>query len=421
MDQTPNCSWVCPKSNRALSFTKAGAHLRIAADQSNNQLAFTNGDAITLEAWVKLDRIGNGSNVYIVGKGRTYEQKTVENQNYALRLTGAGQEAKPSFLFATQDPASQSKSTYHRWTGTRGFAADGSWHHVAISYRFGDPSSIQGFVDGESTKGKWDMGGETKLPPIHDNDALWIGSARGGDPNNSLVGSVDDIRVYREIVSANELKSRRKVIPRVPTWPTAADEDRVTVTLHPAAVSHTAFPMVASKEAIRLSLPHLALHRLPLQYDAGGVRKVWKGPVLLRAFARVPLPNGEVELLLRSPGLARVWLNGEVVMSTPPRRLNPDAHQPLIVYEPDMPWLRVPRVGDNEARKVVNIADSKVEIILESQIGSSSTRCETGETLLAYRVGDQMFSLVGAALISYNSSTKSLNNTAIASNRISFN
>ncbi len=386
-----------PEKNSALSLTKAGDHLRIPDDRTDGALDFTNGDAITLEAWVKLDRIGNGANVYIIGKGRTYEQQTIENQNYALRLTGAGQEAKVSFLFATSAATEsvEAKPTYHRWTSTRGFAADNNWHHVAISYKFGEPASIQGFVDGESTKGKWDMGGETTLPPIHDDDAVWIGSARGGDPGNSLVGSVDDVRIFRSIVSASDLKARRKVVPRVPSWPHTAPDDRVTISLHPSAGSHAAFPPVAPEESFRLSLPKLALHRLPLQYDPGGTRKAWKGPVLLRAFTRLQLPTGEVELLLRSPGLSRLWLNGEVVLSTPPRRLNPDAHQPWIVYEPDMPWLRVPRVGDNEVRQKVTLDNSHVELILESLVGSSTTRCELGETLVAYRTGDQMFSLVG--------------------------
>ena len=387
-----------PVKNQALTLTQAGDHLRIPDDRTDGSLDFANGDAITLEAWVRLDRMGEGANVYIIGKGRTYEQGTIENQNYALRLTGAGREARVSFLFATNNAtteAAEPTSTYHRWTSTRGFVADTNWHHVAISYKFGEPASIQGFVDGESIKGKWDMGGETTMPPIHDDDSIWIGSSRGGDPGNSLVGSVDDVRIFRSIVSAHDLKSRRKVVPQVPTWPITADTDRVTVTLHPNAGNHAAFPMLAPAESLRLSLPKLAVHRLPLQYDPGGIRKAWKGPVLLRAFTRLQLPTGEVELLLRSPGLSRVWLNGEVVLTTPPRQLNPDAHQPWIVYQADMPWLRVPRVGDNESRQTVNIKNSNVELILESLVGSSSTRCELGETLVAYRTGDQMFALIG--------------------------
>lgn len=384
-----------PESNQALTLTQAGAYLRIPDDRADGSLDFTNNDPITLEAWVKLDRIQDGANVYIIGKGRTYEHQKLENQNYALRVTGSGQEAKVSFLFATQDPNEGNESTYHRWTSARGFATDDHWHHVAVTYKFGEPTSIQGYIDGESTKGKWDMGGPTTLPPIHDDDSIWIGSARGGDPSNSLVGSVDDVRVYRSIVSPKELKLRRSIVPQIPSWPSTADSDRVTVTLHPNAGSHAAFPMAAPKETFRASLPKLAMHRLPLQYDAGGIRKSWKGPVLLRAFTRLQLPPGEVELLLRSPGLSRVWLDGKVVLSTPPRRLTPDAHQPWIVYKPDIPWLRVPRVGDNEARQVVTIEDSQVELILESLVGSSTTRCELGETLVAYRTKDSMFALVG--------------------------
>ncbi len=96
-------------------------------------------------------------------------------------------------------------------------------------------------------------------------------------------------------------------------------------------------------------------------FDSGGVGVRGREPVLMRMYARVALPEGEAELLLRSPGLTRVWLNGEVVMSTTARKLNPDAHQPLIVYEPDMPWLRVPRVGDKEVREKRTLSGGMTE------------------------------------------------------------
>lgn len=383
-----------PPTNHALAFTEAGAHLRIGDDHESGPLDFVNGDELTMEAWVRVERISKEANLYIIGKGRTYERGVAENQNYALRLRGQGQEAKVSFLFATR-PDDQAAPVYHRWTSSKGFPADNIWHHVAISYRFGDPNSIQGFVDGESSKGAWDMGGATKDAPIHDNDSLWVGSSRGGEAANSLVGSVDDVRVYRKLVSAKTLQSRRKVVPQIPTWPSTADYAAVTVTLHAGAGSHAAFPLVPPAESMRLTLPKLALHRLPLRYEAGGVRKLWQGPVLLRAFTKANLPEGEIELLIRSPGLARLWLNGQIVAATPARRLSPDAHQPFIKYEVDIPWLRAPRSGDNEVRQRVTIQQSNNELILETQVGSNVTRCELGETLVAYRVGDQMFSLIG--------------------------
>ncbi len=115
----------------------------------------------------------------------------------------------------------------------------------------------------------------------------------------------------------------------------------------------------------------------------------------MRTFARAALPKGEVEFLVRSPGLSRLWVNGELVITTPPRKISPDAHQPFDKYQTDMEWLREPRAGDNEVRAKVLITEPDSELILESQVGSATTRCETGETLVAFRTGEQMFALVG--------------------------
>lgn len=113
----------------------------------------------------------------------------------------------------------------------------------------------------------------------------------------------------------------------------------MTIALHSGAGSHTAFPAVIPVEQYRFSTPLLAIHRLPLRYTSGGVRQAWPGPVLLRAFTRVELPAGEIELMLRSPGLTRLWMNGQVVATTPARSLFRDAHQPFIVWKSDLPWL----------------------------------------------------------------------------------
>ncbi len=67
--------------------------MRIADSKDSSDLDFKLDDTITIEAWVKLDKLASGANVYVVGKGRTYESERAENQNYALRLTGAGGES----------------------------------------------------------------------------------------------------------------------------------------------------------------------------------------------------------------------------------------------------------------------------------------------------------------------------------------
>ena len=88
--------------NQAARFDGKGARLMLA-DSPDHRFDFTNGDAITLEAWVKLDGLRKGSNVYLIGKGRTKAGSS--NQNWALRLREMYGSACPSFLFATTPAA----------------------------------------------------------------------------------------------------------------------------------------------------------------------------------------------------------------------------------------------------------------------------------------------------------------------------
>lgn len=382
-----------PARNQALVLDGQGGRVRVADAPGTVDLDFALGDTITIEAWVKLDKLAGGANVYVVGKGRTYENQRLENQNYALRLTGAGGEARPSFLFATRSEADK-ESVYHRWTTDRGFAPDGTWHHVAVSYEFGKPESVTGYVDGEKVKGKWDMGGPTKAAPIVDDDAVWIGSSRGGDKGNSLAGAVDDLIIHREIVSAKELLTRRQPIAKPPEFPSAHNDQQVTVTLHPGLSSHSTWPAKAPNVERTFTAEQLALHRLPMKYLPGGLREPWKGPLLLRAYCRTELPAGEMTWLVRSPGLSRLWIDGQVVLTTPAHPLFPDAHQPFEVYQADHPWLRVPRAGDSEIRQSITLAAGKHDIVLEQIVGAKNIRCETGDTTVAVRRGDELFTIM---------------------------
>ncbi len=179
-----------------------------------------------------------------------------------------------------------------------------------------------------------------------------------------------------------------------PSWPATGVNTRVTISLFEACGSHSEFPAALPAESFRFTTPMLALHRLPLKYVSGGVREVWNGPVLMQAFVKTVLPEGGVDLLIRSPGRARLWIDGQIVATTPARRLFPDAHQPFEVYQPDMPWLRVPHVGDHEVRVRFESTGQPVEVVLESLVGSASSRCELGETLVAFRQADRMFTLI---------------------------
>jgi hypothetical protein len=173
--------------NTAVRFSGDGGSIRIADPGDHSPLDFESGDSITIEAWVAPTKLNNGQQMYVVGKGRTKNAGFApENQNYALRLSGEQGRACVSFLFRNARNRPGKQEDFHRWTTMEGFAPDGSWHHIAVTYTFGNSDSIRGLLDGKALPGKWDYGGASSDAPVVDNDELWIGSSLGGNP-----GTVD--------------------------------------------------------------------------------------------------------------------------------------------------------------------------------------------------------------------------------------
>ena len=209
---------VFKEGNEALTLGSAGDALRVKeSDFPDKNFRFTNGDTITLEAWVKTGALQNERYAYLIGKGRNQTKGfTKENQNWALRLKGENGVAKPSFLFRSRNPENN-KEEYHRWIAADGFVT-GGWHHVAVTYTFGKPESIVAFVDGSKiTDGAWDMAGPTKLPPVTDADDIMIGTGNGGGTNNTLSGSLDNVAIYRDNLPDSALAERYVFIPPPPS------------------------------------------------------------------------------------------------------------------------------------------------------------------------------------------------------------
>ncbi|MCA9062987.1 MAG: LamG domain-containing protein [Planctomycetaceae bacterium] len=195
------------EDNTAVRFDGTGARLVISDPGTSSAFDFTTGDTFTAEAWVFVQSIGNGQNMYIVGKGRTHSGEFhQDNQNWALRIVGDRSQGKLGFLFASS-PESGAEH-WHRWTSEMGFDPRTGWHHVAVQYTFGQPDSIRGWIDGRTTTGGWDLGGATSRPPVVDNDSIWIGSSMGGNTGNSMNGLIDEVVVHRGPVSEKEISSR---------------------------------------------------------------------------------------------------------------------------------------------------------------------------------------------------------------------
>lgn len=196
------------KSNTAAFFGEQGM-LRMQDRGENSPFDFNNGDEITIEAWVNPDgQVREGGIVYIIGKGRTDNLAFLkENQNFSLRLWRLDGQMKATFLFRSA-PDGEWGGDYHRWTTLQGFVPGGGWHHVAATYRYGDPASIRTYQDGELMPGEWDMGGASSRRPVVDDDELWLGAAQGGSQGNKFTGMVDEVAIYRKILTAEQILQR---------------------------------------------------------------------------------------------------------------------------------------------------------------------------------------------------------------------
>ena len=322
-----------------------GGHLSVPDTGPDSDYDFGNGDAVTLEAWVNPSSIRNGEPRYVIGKGRTGSPRFMrDNQNWALRLVGEKDEARVNFLFATK--LTTGDKHWHRWTSSKGFPVSTGWHHIAIAYRFGDPESIRGFVNGEPTDGKWDMGGPTKEPPVVDDDEVRIG--------NGFKGLIDAVAIHREILSDTTLAARfhRVGEPRVvklqpAVMPELNDvpEGRVLVQFCAGLPTHERWLYEGETwpaESARWLGDEFLLPRIPLQYDSWGIRSNWNSPVLLRMAADVELPVGTHSFLLRARDQSRLWIDGALVARTQAQtKAPPDGEEPMTpLAEPPLPGTR---------------------------------------------------------------------------------
>jgi mono/diheme cytochrome c family protein len=388
--------------NTAVKLGGNGARLVIHDTGADSGLDFTNGDTITLEGWVRLDEMKSGAALYVIGKGRTGAAGVApDNQNWALRLRERAGLACVDFLFATMPPSGVKKSAahWHRWTAESGFDPQSGWHHVAVSYRFGEPESLHAWLDGMPQKGSWDMGGATKEPPVVDDDAVWIGSSQGGLASASLRGSVDAVAVHRASLGDAVMKARFhrtggpvvvKAAPEVMPEVGALPPGKVRVSFHEGMPAHDRWLREGEAwpaETMHREEESFLLPRLPVRYDAWGIRTGWKPPVLVRMAADVALPPGKHRLLLRARGLSRLWVNGTLIAKTQPHTGSPDGEEPMTPPAAlPLPGLRRAEHRQQEVAGDVTLpVDGSCRVVLETLVGGKSLRPEPGELCLYVR------------------------------------
>ncbi|MEY3032339.1 MAG: hypothetical protein RLZZ622_814 [Planctomycetota bacterium] len=372
--------------NAAALFGSGRGFLRVSAKTARfDEFQFTAGDSITLEAWVNPFGVADGQQVYIIGKGRTGRSGFAkENQNWSLRLASRGGLARPSFLFREVAERVDSNKHYHRWIASEGFEPGTGWHHVAVSYTFGEKDSLRGYLDGRPVEGKWDAGGATAASPVVDDDEVWIGSSLGGSSASTFAGLLDNVAVHRQTLSPERIAARWKVDETVPAFKPVelapVPDGRVLFELVEGVPDVNGWGFAPREPAESFTRTSFALTELPQHYNDSGVRADRKLPLVLRARARLVLPSGPQQIRVRTRGEARVLLDGQLLASLKPPGQRTDGHDPMFVPDRSGPaGIRFVQPGDQQAIVEV-VGDGNDQLLqVEVKVGRRGRRPELGE------------------------------------------
>ena len=413
--------------NVAARFGTRDSFIRIKSS-SSNPLAFKRGDTISIEAWVYPEHVGEGGDIYIVGKGRTQNPGfTSNNQNWALRLHGKKGKAHLSFLFRDERNLPNGRESWHRWISAGDVGLCDRWHHVLVTYTFGKGDSVRGWIDGVETKGEWDYGGKTDLGPVVDNDEVWVGSSMGGSAGSTFEGLIDEVAIYRSALSSDRIAKRfnykapaAKPAEVVVVRDAPSDIVRVEILETPdgsespvetASVgadsandtpdSELPAPVVGSwknapsSRTDEFTQSAFALATLPTKYSSKAIKIDRSSPFLVRASAKLNLPAGEHRLLLRAHNTARLVVDGVVLNNAPAQNVkHADSEDVPDQAAKTIQGTRVLPPGHTDLL-VTFKSDGKPHIfVMEAFVGGKKIRPEIGETCVAVAGKDGAFRLL---------------------------
>jgi len=394
-------------TNGALALGGDRGFVRVA---DSADLRFGTGDSLTLEAWVNPLELADGRHAYVVGKGRTGRRGLdPDNQNWALRLTGVRGSAAVSFLFRSVAPAAdqasspgQSRGEFHRWTSAAALEPDSGWHHVAVSYTFGDPGSIRCHVDGRPVDGAWDQGGPTARAPVVDDDEVWIGSSQGGSPASTFPGLLDSVAVHRRALGPERIAARWQVDERVAAVPEAVlapvPDDAVLFEVLEGVPDTGGWSFAPREPSERFTGDSFALPGLPQRYDAAGLRADRSSPFVVRVRARVVVPEGPQRIVVRSRGAARVFLDGVKRADLPAPGQRTDGHEKMFVPDRSGPvGMRIVQPGDQQVSIDLAGDGGPHELRVDLRVGGRGRRPETGEFSASIGRPDEVPTVIGTS------------------------
>jgi len=174
----------------------ATSYVEVLDPGTGSVLDFTNGEKITISAWVNPTSMTSGSIWPILSKGGVAASST--DQNYSLRLVSSdGINYALSFIY--RDSAD---TTFHKSESPFSTLVTSGWHHVVMTYVFGTGGSLRFYLDGvPQTPAGWATGNGNSAP-LESNSALWIGGMLG----SRYIGTIDDLAIFRDSLSASAIQ-----------------------------------------------------------------------------------------------------------------------------------------------------------------------------------------------------------------------
>ncbi len=391
-------------TNRAASFATGATALVVKAAPADNaaadttRLSFAVGDSITLETWVRVRTLRTGAEVLVVSHGASLGKSTPA---FDLRLRDTEEGVQIGFQFSARNPESQA-STSHRWWSLEGFEYPAGWHHIAIAYTFGDPTSIRGFIDGRAVTGGWEGDGPTKFAPMTGVGDLVIGAGYERDKRDAFNGWLDEVALHRAALPAATLTARYAFEPPPLRAPEQLPAGKVLIEVCEQGVAEAGgWPEdgVASETFVEEAF---GLFELPQKYVATGVRSERASPSAVRASAFVDLPAGTHRLLLRGRGVSRLLIDGRLVLKTGKPLPDIGGHGRIASQDNYLdlgPDFRFAPPGNREAWCTFTSRGGRHLVVLESMLGGfTRRRPELGETVVALSPeGSDTWSLLSPA------------------------
>ncbi|NOT35086.1 MAG: hypothetical protein HOP12_13125 [Candidatus Eisenbacteria bacterium] len=196
------CATTPAESNQALDFSAAGTHVALGIAPSLNAAQFT------VECWFRRDGAGTGTNsgaggipdvIPLVAKGRAESETANADINYMMGLR-----ASDGVLCADFEEA-QSGATpglNHPLAGVTPIAADGVWHHAAVTY---DGNELRLFLDGcpEASLAIGQPANSVNVAHASIGTAMTTAGVAAGN----FDGAIDEVRIWSAARTIAELQA----------------------------------------------------------------------------------------------------------------------------------------------------------------------------------------------------------------------